>query len=66
MPCADDDPRQWAEHLMLLAGRMSLKQLATSMLKPTAAQAKGYVDGSIARSYVTTARILNLAAGKRS
>ncbi|WP_295539769.1 hypothetical protein [uncultured Pseudacidovorax sp.] len=51
---------------MLLAGRMSLKQLATSMLKPTAAQAKGYVDGSIARSYVTTARILNLAAGKRS
>ena len=65
LPCAGDDPQQLARHLVLLGSRMSPKQLATSKRKPKAAQAKGYVDGSIARSHVSTARILTLAAGKR-
>ena len=65
LPCAGDDPQQLARHLVLLGSRMSPKQLATSKRKPKAAQAKGYVDGSIARSHVSTARILALAAGKR-
>ena len=64
-PRADDDPRQLVERLLLLARRMSPKQLATSKRKPKSAQAKGYVDGSIARSHVSTARVLKQAAGTR-
>ena len=65
LPRANDDPQQLARHLLRLAKRMSPKQLATSKRKPKAAQAKGYVDGSIARSHVSTARVLKQAAGKR-
>ena len=65
LPSADEDPRQLLERLLLLARRMSPKQLATSKRKPKAAQTKGYVDGAIARSHVSTARVLKLAAGKR-
>ena len=64
-PRADDDPSLLVEHLLRLAKRMSPKQLATSKRKPKAAQAKGYVDGSIARSHASTARVLKQAAGKR-
>ena len=39
---------------------MRPKQLATSKRKPKAAQAKGYVDGSIARSHVSTDLPLSL------
>ena len=53
------------KHLLLLASRMSPKQLATSKRKPKSDKAKGYVDGSIARSHVSTARVLKQAAGKR-
>lgn len=63
-PRADDDPRQLIEHLLLLGSRMSPKQLATSKRKPKQAQAMGYVDGSVARSHVSTARVLKQAAGK--
>ena len=38
---------------------MSPKQLATSKRLPKSTQAKGYVDGSIARSHVSTARALS-------
>jgi len=62
---ADDDPGQLVERLLLLAERMSPKQLATSKRAPKAAQATGYVEGSIARSHVSTARVLKLALGKR-
>ena len=65
LPSADEDPRQLLERLLLLARRMSPKQLATSKRKPKAAQTKGYVDGAIARSHVSTARVLKLAARKR-
>lgn len=64
-PRADDDPQRLVGHLLLLARRMSPKQLATSKRKPKTAQAKGYVDGFIARAHVSTARVLKLAAGKR-
>lgn len=65
LPRAGSDHRQLVEHLLRLAARMSPKQLATSKRKPTITKAKGYVDGSIARSHVSTARILKQAAGKR-
>ena len=65
LPRADDDPQQLVKHLLLLASRMSPKQLATSKRKPKSDKAKGYVDGSIARSHVSTARVLKQAAGKR-
>lgn len=65
LPRAGPDPRQFAQHLLLLARRMSPKQLATSKRKPKSTQAKGYVDGSIARSHVSTARVLKQAALKR-
>lgn len=64
-PRADDDPRQLLERLLRLASRMSPKQLATSKRKPKTDQATGYVDGSIARSHVSTARVLKQAAGRR-
>lgn len=65
LPCADDPPQQLLERLLRLASRMSPKQLATSKRKPKSAQAKGYVDGAIARTHVSTARVLKQAAGKR-
>lgn len=33
-PSADDDPRKLANHLLLLASRMSPRQLATAKRKP--------------------------------
>jgi len=65
LPRADDDPRLLLERLLMLASRMSPWQLATSKRKPKTAQAKGYVDGSIARAHVSTARVLKRAAGRR-
>lgn len=64
-PRADDDPRQLVDRLLLLASRMSARQLATSKRKPKNAQAKGYVDGAMARSHVSTARVLRQTAGRR-
>ena len=43
---------------------MSPKQLATSKHKPKSAQTRGYVEGAIARSHVSTTRVLKQAAGK--
>ncbi len=48
---------------VLLAQRMSIKQLAASKRKPKSAHAKGYVDSATARSHVSTARVLKKAAG---
>ncbi|MFT4267207.1 MAG: IS4 family transposase, partial [Xenophilus sp.] len=64
-PRSDDEPRQFVDRLLRLASRMSPRQLATSRRTPKAAQAKGYVEGSLARSHVATARVLKQAAGKR-
>lgn len=65
LPRADDDPQQLAQRLLRLGRCMSPKQLATSKRKPKSAQAKGYVNGSIARAHVSTARVLKQAAQKR-
>lgn len=65
LPRADDAARPLLQRLLLLAGRMRPWQLATSKRKPKVALAKGYVAGSIARSHVSTARVLKQAAGKR-
>ena len=65
LPRATGDPGQLVERLLLLASRLSPKQLATSKRKPKSPQTKGYVDGSIARSHVSTARVLKQASGKR-
>lgn len=64
LPCANEDPQQLAQCLLTLGARMNPKQLASSKRKPKIAQAKGYVDGSIARAHVSTARVLKQAAGK--
>ena len=65
LPRADDAPHLLLDRLLLLASRMSPRQLATSKRKPKPTQAKGYVDASIARAHVSTARVLQQAAGKR-
>lgn len=64
-PRANEDPLKFVAQLLRLAVRMSPKQLATSKRKPKPAQALGYVEGSLARSHVSTARVLARAAGKR-
>lgn len=63
LPHPSNDAPALLEQLLRLAQRMSPKQLATSKRKPKIAQAKGYVEGSIARSHVSTARVLKQAAG---
>lgn len=65
LPCADDDPMQLLQRLLRLASRLSPRQLATSKRAPKPAAPKGYVDGSIARSHVATARMLKAAAKRR-
>ena len=47
-----------AERLLRLARRILPRQVATSKRSPKIAKPKGYVDGSIARSHVSTARLL--------
>jgi len=50
-----------AERLLCLARRIPPKQVATSKRQPKVPKPKGYVDGSIARSHVSTARVLEQA-----
>lgn len=65
LPCPDGHDGSLLERLLRLASRMSPRQLATSKRKPKVVQAKGYVQGSIARAHVSTDRVLKEAAGKR-
>jgi IS4 transposase len=66
LPSADDDPRRLLERLLQLAGRLSPKQLATSKRGPKKSRAKtGYVDGVVARSHVSTARVIAEAKKRR-
>lgn len=65
LPCADDDPGQLLQRLLLLATRLNPRQLATSKRAPKSAAPKGYVDGSTARSHVSTDRVLRAAAQRR-
>jgi IS4 transposase len=54
-----------AETLLRLARRILPKQVATSKRAPKLDKPKGYVDASIARSHVSTARVLKQARAKR-
>lgn len=50
-----------ADTLLRLARRISPRQVATSKRGPKIDKPKGYVDGSIARSHASTARVLRKA-----
>lgn len=54
-----------AETLLRLARRILPRQVATSKRGPKIDKPKGYVDGSIARSHVSTARMLRQAGARR-
>jgi hypothetical protein len=47
------------QRLLQLAARLRPRQLASSKRKPKPKLPKGYVDASIARSHVATARLIN-------
>jgi hypothetical protein len=51
--------------LLRLARRILPKQVATSKRAPKIDKPKGYVDASIARSHVSTARVLKQARARR-
>lgn len=63
---AEQNPQALAERLLHLARRILPKQVATSKRGPKVDKPKGYVDGSIARSHVSTARVLQQARAARS
>jgi hypothetical protein len=62
---AEQSPQALAERLLCLARRIQPKQVATSKCGPKVDKPKGYVDGSIARAHVSTARVLQQARGAR-
>ena len=51
-------PCQLMERLLLLAARLKPRQLTTSKRAPKPQVPKGFVDGSLARSHVATARVI--------
>lgn len=53
-----DNPRWLCDKLLQLARHLRPKSLATSKRAPKTRQAKGHVDGSLARTHVSTARVL--------
>lgn len=61
---ADDDPQGLAQRLLTLARRIPPRQVATSKRSPKIDTPKGYVAGSIARSHISTARLLKAPAGR--
>ena len=65
LPCADDDPARLMQRLLHLAARLKPRQLATSKRAPKPAVPKGYVDGSTARSHVSTDRVLKAVVKRR-
>lgn len=54
----DDDPKDLVQRLLRLARHIPAKQVATSKRGPKIDNGKGYVDGTIARSHVSTDRVL--------
>jgi len=51
-------PCQRMERLVLLAARLKPRQLTTSKRAPKPQVPKGFVEGSLARSHVATARVI--------
>ena len=58
---SDADPRRIADRLLELARRLNPKRLATHKRAPKVKKPKGYVDAAVARSHVSTARVLGMA-----
>lgn len=54
-----------AQRLLRLASRISPKPVLTSKRGPKIDRPRGYVDGSIARAHVSTARVLKQARAAR-
>lgn len=61
----DANPRSVADRLLELARRLDPRRLATHKRGPKVKKPKGYVDAATARSHVSTARVLEMARGKR-
>jgi len=62
---AEHTAQTLAQTLLRLARRILPKQVATSKRGPKLDKPRGYVDGSIARSHVSTARVLKQARAGR-
>jgi len=58
---ASQDPQTLAQTLLRLAKRISPQQVATSKRGPKVLQPKGYADARVARSHVSTARLIKQA-----
>ncbi len=61
-PSDDDNPRELIQLLLRLARRIPAKQVATSKRGPKIDKAKGYVEGKIARSHVSTDCLMLISA----
>lgn len=57
----EDDPRRLADRLLELARGLNPGRLATNKRGPKIKKPKGYVNAAIARSHVSTARVLAMA-----
>jgi hypothetical protein len=57
----EDDPRRLADRLLELARGFDPRRLATHKRGPKVKKPKGYVNAAIARSHVSTARVLGMA-----
>lgn len=62
---SDADPRSVADRLLELARSLDPRRLATHKRGPKIKKPKGYVDAATARSHVSTARVLEMAQGRR-
>jgi hypothetical protein len=57
---SEADSRSIADRLIKLARRLNPRRLATHKRGPKVEKPKGYVDAAIARSHVSTARVLGM------
>ena len=57
----EDDPRRLANRLLELARGFDPRRLATHKRGPKVRKPKGYVNAAVARSHVSTARVLGMA-----
>lgn len=64
LSCADGDPGR-LPHRLLLTTLLGLRQLATCKRTPKSSEVNDYVDGGLARSHVSTNRVLDAAAQGR-
>ena len=58
---AENDPCRLADRLLDLARGFDPRRLATNKRGPKVKKPKGYVDAAVARSHISTARVLGMA-----